>query len=121
MTAASFQTAFPEFGQDNPAVITRWITAADEEFDAWWWGGYLDRGMGNWIAHQVVMEKARNVAGAQAMAGDVTTKTMESPAGRVSVSRGNVEAQMKNPFMRTIYGQEYFRLAGLVGMGVLSV
>jgi len=123
LTAAEFIADFPEFDSEKSAVIDRHIAYADEFFDEGRWGGYLARGLGNWVAHSIVMEKRRKAAGPVAMAGDVVTKTLESPAGRTSVSRGadSVGRLQANPYLESQYGKEYVRLRDEIGMGGVAV
>lgn len=118
----------PEFASEKAEVIQRHIDDAEEEFDVSRWEGHYVRGLRNWVAHSIVMEKRRIAAGAQAIAGDLTSQTIETVGGgglggsRVTKARSAdaVARAADNPYYESQYGKEYLRLARLVGMGAFA-
>ncbi len=113
----------PEFATEKSTVIDRHIADAASEFDVARWGGLYARGLRNWVAHSIVMEKARIAAGPAAMAGDLTSMTLINANGQVSkaTDAGSVERRQANPYLESTYGKEYVRLRRIVGMGGVAV
>jgi hypothetical protein len=112
VTPSEFKAAFPAFTNTPDPTVQRHITAAAPYFDVDRWGDFYSDGIGNFVAHKIAME---NAAAANVGAGDATLKHV----GSVIVQRDgkNVGMQMRDPWLRTIYGQEYRRLSRLIGMG----
>ena len=116
-----FRTAFPAFAAETDPTIQRWLDASVPFFDVSRWDTLYPMGVGNWVAHQIVMDSAATAAGAGAAAanaGDATSKQVGTV--RVDRSQELLSKQMDDPFMRTIYGQQYRHLARLVGLGAVA-
>lgn len=117
-TPADFRARFPELANYSGEKVLYWLAQSDPWFDPARWDTFYTEGVLNWVAHKLVMADATKGIN-QASAGDVTQKRV----GQVSVSRGSdlLSQQMANPFLRTMYGQEYLTLRKTVGMGALAV
>ena len=107
---------FVAFAAESPATIAKWLVKAVPFFDVGRWGAWYSEGLGNWIAHRIVMSNLRATQPTNRTdAGDTASKAV----GPVSKSYDSmlINAQAKDPYMRTSYGQEFCRLRRLVGMG----
>lgn len=120
MTPQEFKVRFPEFALVEDGRIQFLMIDAAAFVDESTWSDLYVRGLSLVIAHFLVLDALR--AGGYvnaAMAGNVVAKKV----GPVSVA---YDAAMNakiadSPFARTTYGQEYLRLARMVGMGGVSV
>lgn len=120
MTPSEFQSQFPdgEFDTLDDSYIQKFLDLAAPMFNVARWGGLYSEGLANFVAHSIVMSKARAARGLQVDGGDVT----EQHVGPVGESF-NGELQVlfvKDTFMRTDYGQRYCQLRRLAGMGGLA-
>lgn len=115
MTPSEFKSYMPAFaGGPDDDTVARWLSRATPYFNADTWGDLYSDGLTNWVAHNIVLEAQLGNTFATAGGGlDTVGKTV----GRVSAQYSNaiVELKAKDPYMRTIYGQEYRRLSKLVG------
>ena len=111
MDASEF-TSVAAFAAATTPQITRIIAWAQPHFDVVRWGSLLQEGMWNYVAHKLALE----LGGRSGLDATVTTKGV----GKVNVGR-DARLGTENPFNRTIYGQEYWRLCKLVGLGGLAV
>ena len=120
-TPADFFALLPEFvGKQTDIDVLAAIAAARPTFSPVLWGQYFHVGMANYLAHRFTVlayVKARGLAGQ--LADDKTSKAV----GSVSVGRSAelLRLKMLDPFMGTIYGQEYRRLQRLVSAGARAV
>lgn len=120
MTPAAFRLLFPAFIDATDAEINAAIALSAPYFNVGRWRGFYNEGLGNFVAHQIVVARAAATAGINvAAAGDVTEKRV----GSVSVGRGAelLATQMADPFQRTLYGQRYKYLTRFAGAGALVV
>lgn len=121
MTPAEFKIIFPAFEGEADARVQYALDSAAPFFDVARWDDLYLQGLANYAAHTLTMSAvtASKVGG---VAGVSDTATMKK-VGDVTVSRSEamLEKQSKNPLYRTHYGQEYLRLARLVGMGAVAV
>ena len=108
MTPAEFRGLFPEFARETDERLTAVIASADSYFDATRWDDLYSAGLGNWVAHKLATQNGGQL-------GKDATITSKS-VGALSVSR-DVNLTAHDPFLSTLYGREYRRLANLVGMG----
>ena len=118
MTPAEFlaDPDFSAFVTEDPDTIAKWMVKAAPFFDVSRWGAFYSEGLGNWVAHRIIMSNLRATRPTNQLdAGDTASKSV----GSVSKSYDSllINAQAKDPYMRTSYGQEYCRLRRLVGMG----
>jgi hypothetical protein len=108
ITPTQFLTFFANdtnMSAQDPALIQMKIDISAPNFNVDRWGGKYNLGQYYYVAHMIIMDK---IASLNPIVDVVTTKR----AG--SVSKGSasdlIQAQNQNPFLRTIYGQEYLRL-----------
>lgn len=120
MTAEEFAVMFPNFSEEEFPQITAGIAAAIPRFDVERWGGDYARGLACYVAHHIIMNRAfADTRSDNALRSDVT---MSSANGITTARDGALLAmQMKDPMLRTIYGQEYRYLARRAGRGLLVV
>jgi Protein of unknown function (DUF4054) len=121
MTPDSFKARFPEFTSETDVRIQANITDADPYFDRCKWGNLYESGVAYWVAHQIALanERAARFSADKGMANFVNS----SDVGDVSYSKdGNLlNSSAKDPYLLTVYGQEYRRLSKLVGIGAVAV
>jgi hypothetical protein len=110
---ADFILAFPLFALEPTVSIQAGITSGMA------FGGAYNEALGCLVAHNLATAHADRAAGLSEDAGDITSQAAATPAGQISRSRGteSVKMMMKDPFMRTRYGQRYRYLANLYGLG----
>jgi hypothetical protein len=116
MTPAQFYAAFPAFKNTPVSDVQRHLDDADRLFDIPRWGADYLAGIGNVVAHLIVIEsKGALFSG---VAGDITEKQV----GSVRIVRSPVlmSKMLDNPFNRTIYGQTYLYYARRVGIGAIA-
>lgn len=125
LTPAALKIRFPEFTAIDDVRVQYVINDADAMFNKARWGSLYERGMALWVAHQLAMGEMRRKQGLAGQLGGVAGGE-NITVGKVSVgsSSGGVKAagnQLDNPIRATPYGAEYDDLAGLVGMGGMTV
>ena len=121
MTPTEFKTIFPAFEGEAEPRVQYALDSAAPFFDVARWDDLYLQGLANYAAHTLTMTAVSAVAvGGVAGVSDVA---IMKKVGDVSVSKSEImlDKQAKNPFLRTLYGQEYQRLARLVGMGAVAV
>lgn len=118
MTVVEFQAAFPAFKDVVATTIQRQLTNAARYLEKDDWGDYYDDGLGNFVAHNLALDPS--VGGA---INSSSTDIIEKRVGAVTVVRSArlMEAQTRNPFLRTIYGQMYLYYRSLAGVGTGAV
>lgn len=119
MTPADFRAAFPAFEDAGNDDVQRHLDASISEgvFNITRWGKRYNAGLGNWVAHRLLVEKRHAMSqNDAALKGDVTGEinngmtTMRSP--------DILKMVVLDRYNATSYGQEYLRLARRTGMGV---
>lgn len=120
MTPADFIAAFPAFKDTQVPDIQRHLNASPPYFDVDRWGGFYNEGLGNWVAHRLIVEK-RHAASQNdvALKGDVTSE--ETQGITTARSSAVLEAVVLDRYKATTYGQEYRRLSKRVGLGALTI
>jgi hypothetical protein len=121
MTPTEFKIIFPAFEGEAEPRVQYALDSAAPFFDVTRWDDLYLQGLANYAAHTLTMTAVAAVAvGGVAGVSDIADL---KKVGDVSVQKSEImlQQQAKDPFMRTIYGQEYRRLARLVGMGVIAV
>lgn len=127
VSAATFRAVFSEFADTAayPApAIDYWLTLAGKMMDAARWGDLLDHGTSLFVAHRLALQ-SRNTRDAQfgktpgAAFGPVSSKGVD----KVNISFDTASAAEENAgfWNLTTYGQEYIRLARIVGMGPVQI
>jgi hypothetical protein len=117
-TPADFKTRFPEFDSVTDARVQLFIDDAELEVDEDRWGDLYDKGVCYLTAHLLYIAE-QSSAGQGEGGGPLSTKTV----GDVSLSFGSyLTADSKAAvFNSTSYGQEYYRLMMMVGMGAVAI
>jgi hypothetical protein len=122
-----FRRSFPEF-QDTTKypneMVTFWATIAEAQVRKCAWGAMWSQGVQLYIAHECVMAaqnvKAAKVGGAPGQQGGIAnSKTV----GSVSVAYDSQANSEKDAgwWNKTTYGQQFFRLRGIAGAGVIQL
>ena len=111
-TYAQFIAQFPEFANISPYVVNNWLDLANPFFDQGRWDDMLTLGVLYWVAHQIQDSMANATQ-------PLTDDSISQKAGEVSYSRDSklMNAQADNPYLKTYYGQQYWKYARLVGAG----
>lgn len=123
VSISSFRAAFPEFGklQDYAdGQITFWLTLSTKMFDAGRWGELLDHGTMLFVAHNLALQKrAEKDAQFGKIPGQATGPVTSKSVDKVSVSHdtASIAEEGAGAFNLTTYGQQYIRLARLIGAG----
>lgn len=118
MTPTEFKTLFPEFAGETDERVQMYLDASDDYIDPAKWGSSAKMGLGNLTAHELKINTP-------SLNKDVMTtdgKTMKK-VGELQVQRSEqmMLAAIKNPYMRTTYGQKYLELRRVAGYGAASV
>lgn len=117
MTPSEFKAAFPdgEFNSLTDQYIQTFLTRAANQMNEARWGRWYSEGLANCTAHFIVRSKSQAAKSLAPDAGDVTEKHV----GPVGLSKDGqlLNAQARDPFMSTTYGQQYVFLRQLVGTG----
>jgi hypothetical protein len=118
ITPAEFKLRFPEFDSVSDARIQIFIDDAELELDEDRWGDLYDKGLSYLTAHLLYI--GEQTSGGQGEGGGpLSTKAV----GDVSFSFGSylTTDNKATVFNSTSYGQEYYRLMIMVGMGAVAV
>lgn len=122
MTPADFRIQFPELSTTTDDVINYWVGKSSAIFNMALWGLSYDAGLSNWVAHKIATSAKYSY-----------DKDLIDPADGLNImmprvgmaqninTRDLVLEQAKDPYLGTIYGQEYRRLSRLVGIGAMSI
>jgi hypothetical protein len=115
-TLAQFRLQFPEFASTPDATILNWLALADPFFDQARWGTWLTLGVLYWVAHQIKLASQNALNG-------FTDDTTSQREGDVGFSRDSklVNDEAHNPYLQTVYGQQYYRYARMVGAGAIAL
>jgi hypothetical protein len=117
VTPSEFKASFPdgEFSSLADNYVQTFLDKADPFFDVERWGDFYSEGVANFVAHKIVLSKARAANALQVNGGNVTEEHV-GPVGQ-SMDSQLLNKQVDDPYLLTDYGQEYVRLRRLVGMG----
>lgn len=122
MTPSEFKVIYPEFASVPDAEVQAQLDKSDEYFNVCLWGGWLSEGISNLVAHWLTLAEYRKklaAAGGNGMASAGLSKKV----GDLSITNSEalLLSRQSNPYMSTTYGQEYWRLAKVVGSGMKAV
>lgn len=129
MDVDGFRADFPQFTPElvPDARIRFHLAVAGKLLPAARWGDLLAEGMGMYVAHQLTLElealkSADGTGGINAAAGPVTGETRTVGSVSHSVTRGGAAAQgtalaNAGQYNATVYGQQFWQLAQIVGAG----
>jgi len=127
VSAASFRQAFPEFasGTRYPnAVVDFWLALAAKLINPSRWGNLAETGVYLYAAHNLVLERqAVDAAERGAVPGQATGAINNKSVDKVSVgydTAGSAE-EGGGQYNTTIYGQRYYKLVKMVGIGGIQV
>ncbi|HXS24572.1 MAG TPA: DUF4054 domain-containing protein [Gemmatimonadales bacterium] len=107
---------FPAFIDATDTEINSAIALSAPWFNVRRWDTSYSEGLGNFVAHQIVIGRADK---AVVDANDITMRHTEHLI--TARSQKQVELQARDPFQRTVFGQRYRYLARLVGLGMVAV
>jgi hypothetical protein len=119
-TPAEFKTRFPEFANVSDAEIQTQLDRALAYLPEDRWGCYYEDGVYLLAAHFLAIKIAREASGGSGgsagsvssrKVGDVTVTFARLPSGSAS----------QDFYMSTPYGQEWWVLMRLVGMGAVAI
>lgn len=118
----------PEFGDRDvylDVTVNQWIGIANSALDAARWGEYLAVGIELFVAHHLVlMQQAQRTAAGGGIPGLSSGIVSSKSVGPASVSYDTNLGSMGEAaglWNRTIYGQEFIRLAWMAGAGGVQV
>jgi hypothetical protein len=124
ITPQDIRDRYPEFASvtDYPdARIQTWITKGVGELDETAWGDQYDEGLLAFTAHYLSWSTSvTGNGGSGGSLGPVAAKSI----GDVSVTFAGMGGEMTQQeafFRSTPYGQEYWRMVLLYGVGMLAV
>jgi len=121
MTPADFRAWDPLAFASSPddPTIARWIARATPYFNVGIWDDLYTDGIFYWVAHNIALEA---YLGSTFQTAGGALDAIGKRVGSVSINYSDkiTELKAKDPYMRTVYGQEYRRLADLLG-AVLAV
>jgi hypothetical protein len=123
VTPSEFRAQFPE-GEFNstssfPDVyVQKFLDAAVPMFNVARWASFYSEGLGCYVAHAIVVSKARAARGLVVDGGNLSSKSV----GGVSASYDStlLNKQASDTLMGTSYGRRYCELRDMVGMGGIS-
>lgn len=133
VSVGAFREAFPQFTENlfPDGRVTFWLSLAGKQLPAERWSDLLPEGRALFAAHHLTLERAAlqnadGTGGLDAAAGPVTaqSKTVggvslsETRAGAAGAATADASAGGYNA---TIYGQQFWKLAMMIGMGGLQV
>jgi Protein of unknown function (DUF4054) len=131
LTSDVFLAWFPQFTAVDPVwvdgLLDQCQTAA---FDPCVWGPWLQWGEALWVAHWLTLREmwfgGWDVDNPQAdlwMRGVIQTGVSSFSAGSVSWSKDTslLDEQAKNPYMRTLFGQEFYAMQAKLAVGLVMV
>jgi len=121
VTPTDIKIRYPEFTSVDDTRIQFFLTDAELELDEGQWGDNYDRGLSALTAHFLALSLM--TADGDGTEGNISQVASKS-VGDVSVSFGGQGAStgsLQDYFMSTRYGQEYWRLVQLYGVGMVTV
>ncbi|NIV93798.1 DUF4054 domain-containing protein [candidate division KSB1 bacterium] len=121
VTPTTFKDRYPEFSSESDSRIQIFIDDAELELEESRWGDLYDRGLSALTAHLLAIAN-KNAAGSgsgTALAGKLASRTVGSVS--VSFNSGQSTGSTEDFYLSTSYGAEYWRLAKMVGMGIVAV
>jgi hypothetical protein len=121
MTPTEFKAIFPEFTTTLDAMVQAALDAADPFFDSVRWDSLLSSGLSSYVAHELTMSGVTSATPNGTSGIDNSAVATEVRDIKERFDAQSIRDQGENPYMRTIYGQKYYRLAKLVGAGAVAV
>lgn len=118
-TLADFRLDFPQFAAVSDATVQRQLDNSAPFFDVARWDTFYPAGVGSYVAHMLTLQAFLAKSAGAAMTGNTAMKKVGDAS--VQYDAAMLDMSAKDPFMRTIYGQEYARLRRIIGSGGLAV
>lgn len=127
MTASvdGFRGVFAEFSNQTSypsSQVQFWLTTATAQLDAGRWGALLDQGLYLFTAHNLSLQaKQIKTAAMGGVPGQASGPLSNKSVDKVSMAFDTNSAAEKDGghWNMTLYGQQYLRLAKMVGAGPL--
>ena len=130
MDAAGFRAAFPAFSEAlfPDARVAFWLLVGSKRISAERWDDLYDTGLCLFAAHNLTLERAaaldtNGTGGMSVAAGPVTSDSKS--VGAISKSKSYSQATTARPnagqWNATIYGQQFYDLLMLIGVGGICV
>lgn len=127
ITPQTFRAAFIAFGDEvrfPDPTIQFWIGVSEKMLDAGRWGDLHDHGAMLFVAHNVLLQSkddnAANIGAAfGGSSGVVTSKSVDKVS--ISYDASSVAEEKAGVYNLTRYGQQFIRLARMVGMGPVQI
>lgn len=122
MTPAEFQAWFPsgEFAPLTDDYVQGFITRAAPAFNVTRWGAWYSEGLAHYVAHSIVVDKARAANGVVDEAtADLNGNVQSKAKGPVKVSYDPelLRLAAKDSLRLTPYGRRYCELRSLASLG----
>lgn len=126
-TPEGFRTAFPVFsdkGNYTDGRVSFWLSFASKVMDVQRWGELLDHGAYLLVAHNLAIEARSSKDAAFGKApgqatGIVTNKSVDKVS--IGYDASSVAEEGAGAYNLTVYGQQFIRLARLIGAGPVQV
>lgn len=127
VTVDSFRAEYPEFadaGRYPSPMLQTAIVLAGKMMDGARWGDLLDHGTSLVVAHRATMRRKAMVDATfgkipGAASGPVSSKGVDKV--NMSFDTAAVNEEGAGHWNLTTYGQEYIRLARIIGMGPVQI
>jgi hypothetical protein len=120
MTLGEFRQLYPEFASELDTRIQYYLDEASYFMETCRWSHWYEKGLGLYAAHQIALANSlSNGTAAIDEAGGFTSKRVGDIALAKDGSFFNKQAD--NPFMRTVYGQQWVYYQKLAGSGAVAV
>jgi hypothetical protein len=117
VTPTEFKAFWPDgdFDALDGSYIQKFLDAAVTHFDVVRWGTRYLEGLACFVAHKIVISKARQAKGLQVDTGNVSEKHV----GTVGMGFDGqiLNKQAEDPYLLTSYGREYAALRDRIGLG----
>ena len=117
MTPAAFRALFPAFVDATDDEINAALALAPPYFNVARWGGFYTEGLGNFVAHKIVVGRSDST---DLVANDLTAE--DRPTIKFTRDPKLLQGQADDEFERTKFGQRYRQMSRkYVGVGALVV
>ena len=121
VTPTTFKARYTEFASTSDARVQVYIDDAELEMNESQWGDLYDRGLSALTAHllSIADKNAASGGAGTSLTGGVSSRSV----GSVSVSFGTSSSSgsAEDFYLSTSYGADYWRLAKMVGLGIVAV
>jgi len=121
MDIPAFRAAFPEFTAASfpDAAVTFWSSLAELSVGECRWGDYYTQGLYLLTAHYLSLSSLMAAGAGTGNTGFVTQKKVGDVAISYSDNAGAVTGA--GQYNRTLYGQQYWQLVQMIGIGAIQL